>query len=527
MFETGKSAGERKSMERAVEMHGIVKIYPETGLRANDGVDLSLVKGEILCLAGENGAGKTTLMKVLYGMEHPDAGSISVFGKETTIRSPLDANRLGIGMVHQHFMLVDDFTVAQNVTLGREPRKHRIACDLREADRCVDSVIREHHFSIGASQRVGNLTVGQKQQVEILKMLYRNVDILILDEPTAVLTEQEIESLFLALRALAKHGKSLILITHKLHEITAISDRVAIMRQGRMVGDFATSDVDEREISRLMMGRSVSLSVDRPTTVSMERKPVVSFEEVSLMRRSQQRPLLNHVSFTAFTGEILGFAGVGGNGLGELEAILGGFLPVSSGKIRHQGEDVTNFGTARLRKRGLAYVPSDRLRVGSALEADVAENIIVVSRRDFTRHGVLRKRRIIEYADRLIKTYSVKGTPCTPVGALSGGNIQKVVLAREIEQFRDYIVFSEPTWGLDVAGSRFVYEQMIRLRAQGAAVILISSNLDEILAVSDRVIVLYRGIVAATLDTVALEHVSKEEMGAYMLGLKRQEVANG
>ena len=513
-------------MEHAVEMRGIVKIYPETGLRANDGVDLTLNKGQILCLAGENGAGKTTLMKVLYGLEKPDAGTISVMGNPVSITSPLQANRLGIGMVHQHFMLVDDFTVAQNVTLGKEPLKGRFSYDLKGAVDAVDAVIRKHRFSIDATKRVGSLTVGQKQQVEIVKMLYRDVDILILDEPTAVLTEQEIESLFITLRALAEHGTSLILITHKLHEITAISDRVAIMRQGAMVGDFPTDSVDGKQISRLMMGQSVSLVVDRLPYTPVQH-PVLRFDNVSVLKRNQQRPLLDGVSFAARSGEILGFAGVGGNGLGVLEAVLGGFLPISSGAIVHKDEDISRLDSHALRKRGLAYVPADRLQVGSALKATVSENLIVDARNEFTRHGVMQRKKIEQHTQALLKTYSVKGTPSMPIGTLSGGNIQKVILAREITQYQDYIVFSEPTWGLDIASSRFVYERMVQLRDEGAAVLLISSNLDEILAVSDRVIVMYRGTIVAVLEAEELRQVTKEDMGAYMLGLRQQEAPHG
>jgi len=516
------SEGVVVEMEHAVEMRGIVKIYAETGLRANDEINLTLNKGEILCLAGENGAGKTTLMKVLYGMEHPDAGTIAVMGKKVAISSPLEANRLGIGMVHQHFMLVDEFSVAQNVTLGKEPLRHGLSYDMRRAEDEVGAVIAKHHFSIDPAKRVGKLTVGQKQQVEIVKMLYRDVDILILDEPTAVLTEQEIESLFLTLRALADHGTSLILITHKLHEIKSISDRVAIMRQGMMVGDYPTSTISETEISRLMMGQSVSLAVEK-LPYEKEHIPVLSFEKVSLVRKNQERPLLNDVSFSANSGEILGFAGVGGNGLGVLEAVLGGFLPISTGRIAYQGKPLHRIDSYSLRRDGLAYVPADRLKVGSALDATVAENFIVAARKRYTKHGLLRRKVIDAHVEELLHTYAVKGKASQPIGTLSGGNIQKVILAREIEQYRDYIVFSEPTWGLDVASSRFVHERMVDLRNHGAAVILISSNLDEILALSDRIIVFYRGTVVASLKENDVKKVSKEEMGAYMLGLKQQE----
>ncbi len=511
-------------MELAVTMHNITKIYAENYLRANDSVDFQLRKGEILCLAGENGAGKTTLMKVLYGMENQEEGTICIRGKEENITSPLVANRLGIGMVHQHFMLVEDFTVAQNVLLGIEPLQCGIAYDLKKATKLVNKVIKEHHFSIDANMLVKDLTVGQKQQAEIVKMLYRDVDILILDEPTAVLTEQEIDSLFSTLRQLAIQGKSLILITHKLHEIKAISDRVAVMRRGKMVGFYETAEVEERQISALMMGKSITLHIDHATN-NIEKRPIIQFKEVSTFKRGQQRPLLNKVSFTANSGEILGFAGVGGNGLGVLEAVLGGFVPASTGTIYHNETDITNLGTSQLRKQGLAYVPADRLQVGSALKATVQENLIVGSSSKFTKHGFLHQKIISEHTNKLLEKYSAKATSQMSIGTLSGGNIQKVILAREIEQYQDYIVFSEPTWGLDIASSQFVYEQMAMLRDKGAAVILISSNLDEILTIADRIIVFYRGAMVATFAGEEARTLSKEEIGEYMLGIKNQNIA--
>ena len=510
-------------VDLAVAMHGVVKIYPETQLHANDQVDLTLRKGEILCLAGENGAGKTTLMKVLYGMERPDSGTISVGGIERTITSVMDANALGIGMVQQHVMLIDDFTVAQNVVLGKEPKRFGMHLDVPRSQHLVNEVIKAHRFSIDAADKVASLAVGQKQQVEIVKMLYRDVDILILDEPTAVLTEQETEALFSTLRALADQGKSLILITHKLREIRAISDRVAIMRQGKMVGEYETATITEQDISRMMMGQSVSLDVvKRP--YHRKKRPIITFKDVFVVKRNQPRPLLSHLSFSAYTGEVLGFAGVGGNGLGVLEAVLGGFLPVSTGAVFHDGKDITLRGTRRARSDGLAYVPADRLKVGSALYATVAENLIVASREQFTRFGWLQRRKIEKHADALIGTYNIRAQAFSPIGTLSGGNIQKVVLAREIDRLQDFIVFSEPTWGLDVASSRFVYDKIISLRDRGAAVILISSNLDEILALSDRVAVLCRGSISALLSPEQVAQVTKEEMGSYMLGMNQQEV---
>ncbi len=512
-------------LELAVEMRNITKIYPENNLRANDEVDFLLRKGEIHCLAGENGAGKTTLMKVLYGLEDHEGGTIRIRGNQQDISSPLVANRLGIGMVHQHFMLVEDFTVSQNVLMGIEPRKHGLIYDRKKADTLVNEVIGHHHFSIEANMLVRNLTVGQKQQVEIIKMLYRDVDILILDEPTAVLTEQEIESLFSTLKQLAQKGKSLILITHKLQEIKAISDRVSVMRQGKMLDTYETEEVDERQISALMMGKSISLSIEHGKK-NTESRPVIEGRKITVLRQGQQRPLLNALSFTAYSGEILGFAGVSGNGLGVLEAVLGGFIPIYDGKVLHNGEDITNIGTALLRKQGLAYVPSDRLKVGSALKASVQENIIVGESGSFRKNGFIDQKKVTRHTNDLLERYSAKATAQMPIGTLSGGNIQKVILAREIERYQDYIVFSEPTWGLDIASSQFVYEQIASLRDKGAAVILISSSLDEILTIADRIIVLYRGTRVASFVGDEARNLSKEEIGEYMLGIRRQGAAH-
>ena len=323
-----------------------------------DGVDLLLQKNEILCLAGENGAGKTTLMKVLYGLERPRFGYDLNHGN--TDAHPFSLGSKSFGNWYGAPALHVGGRVHSRPECGDWARNREgivLPMIWSQAEKQVAEVIDTHHFSIDPNKPVGKLTVGQKQQVEIVKMLYRNVDILILDEPTAVLTEQEIESLFVTLRALAAHGTSLILITHKLHEIKAISDRVAIMRQGKMVGDYSTASVDEREISRLMMGESVSLSIDKKP-YNGEKRPVLRFDDVSVVRRNQERPLLKKVSFTAHSGEILGFAGVGGNGLGVLEAVLGGFLPITEGTITHNGEDISHDDSADLRRNGLAFVPA-------------------------------------------------------------------------------------------------------------------------------------------------------------------------
>jgi simple sugar transport system ATP-binding protein len=389
------------------------------------------------------------------------------------------------------------------------------------ANKKVNEVIEKHNFSIAAEQKISDLTVGQMQQAEIVKMLYRNVDFLILDEPTAVLTEKEIESFFHTIRELCENNKALILITHKLHEIKRISHRVAIMRKGRMIGDYDTDDLSVNDISSMMIGRETASTIPKLERKQDRRNPVLRFEKVAVKRKKQDRPLLQDISFTAYGGEILGFAGVGGNGLGTLEAVLGGFLSVTSGSIYHRGQDITAKNTRKLRESGLAYVPSDRLQVGSALQARVKENIIVADRHRYFPKGLMDERSVDAYADEILRQYEIKAQADMPVGTLSGGNIQKLILAREMHRLQDYIVFSEPTWGLDVASGNFVYDQIKNLRDDGAAVIVISSNLDEILAIADRIIVFYRGMIVLQIDNDDSSNISKQMIGDYMLGIKK------
>jgi simple sugar transport system ATP-binding protein len=524
--------------EYAAELRGISKIYPGSKKKANNNINLGLRKGEILCIAGENGAGKTTLMKILAGLERPSAGEIYIHQNKVHIDSPLAAKRLGIGMVHQHFMLFPEYTVAENIVMGIEPRKWGIFCDSAKAGALAEALIKSHHFSIEPDRTVGSLGVGEMQQVEICRILYRNADIIIFDEPSSVLTEQETASLFRTLKALALAGKSLILITHKLKEIKHISDRVAVLRRGELIGISDTADIDEYEISRMMVAPGAlpeNGARRRSGDVFLREKPepsragpVIAFDRVTVLRRGQERPLLDCVSFSAGAGEILGFAGVGGNGLGVLEAALGGFLHPASGKILHRGRDISRLNIRRLRNQGLAYVPADRLRVGSALGATVEENVMIDRRGEFTRLFFLKRRAIRDFSAGLIRRYRIAGTGDGENGALSsgeenaaflsGGNLQKLILAREIEQLRDYIVFSEPTWGLDIAARDFVWGEIEGLREKGAAVILISTNLDEILALADRIVVMYRGRIAGELANSGGAE-TKEKIGAWMQGL--------
>ncbi|MDR2434106.1 MAG: ATP-binding cassette domain-containing protein [Treponema sp.] len=526
--------------EYAVELRGISKIYPGSKKKANNNIHLGIREGEILCVAGENGAGKTTLMKILAGLDRPTAGEIYIHQKKVNIDSPLAAKKLGIGMVHQHFMLFPEYTVAENIVMGLEPRRWGIFCDTAKARAAAEMLISSHHFSIEPDRPVGGLGVGEMQQVEICRILYRNADIIIFDEPTSMLTEQETLSLFKTLKALALAGKTLVLITHKLREIKLISDRVAVLRRGELAGIRNTADIDEYEISGMMVAsggskESVMQHFNRDRDARLREKPafsragpVIAFDEVTVLRRAQKRPLLDRVSFAVTAGEILGFAGVGGNGLGVLEAALGGFLHPASGKILHRDRDISRLNIRRLRNQGLAYVPADRLRVGSALAATVDENMMIDRRGEFTRLSFLKRRAIRDFAGALIRRYRIAGTGTGENGALSsgeenaaslsGGNLQKLILAREIEQLRDYIVLSEPTWGLDIAARDFVWEEIEGLRGKGAAVILISTNLDEILALADRIMVMYRGRIAGELSNPDGPEI-KEKIDAWMQGL--------
>ncbi len=500
-----------------LEMKGITKLYPNDVL-ANNGVDFSVERNEIHAVVGENGAGKTTLMKILYGLEQADRGEISLDGRRVAIRSPLDAARMGIGMVHQHFKLIPEFSVAENVVLGIEPTRAGLLMDLNAAAEAIRSEIEIHGFGIEPRARVSRLTVGQMQQVEIVKMLYRKADLLILDEPTSVLTEQEIRKLFHTLASLRDHGRTIIIITHKLQEVKEISDRVTVMRGGSRVAVARTADVDKEELTRLMVGRSVLFQVQR------EKKacgaPVLELRGVSLRQRGRGRPLLDGVSLTVHSCEVVGVAGVSGNGLGELEDVVAGLRKISAGSILRDGKDISGCSARELRDIGLAYVPADRLRRGSSLESSVTENLIVSHHHGFLRAGFLKGGKIQEFARRLTRTFSINGAPESPIGTLSGGNIQKVILARELAFASDLIMFCEPTWGLDVAASQFVYEKILEARAAGAGVLLISSNLDEILGVADTLVVMYKGKVVANLANRA--EISKELIGEYMMGLREE-----
>ncbi|MDR0322079.1 MAG: ATP-binding cassette domain-containing protein [Treponema sp.] len=473
-----------------IELRNISKTYPGGRKKANNNITLDLRDGEILCIAGENGAGKTTLMKILCGLEKPDTGEILIDGKKPQ-------NNSQIGMVHQHFMLFPDYTVSENIVMGNEPRKYGIFFDTQKAKKVSEEIINDNNFSIKSEKKVNELTLGEMQQVEICRILYQNAQTIILDEPTSILTENETQSLFKTLKTLVKNGKSIVLITHKLREIKQIADRVAILRRGEVMGVRNVEDADHYEIARLMTGSNAPLELVKKSEEksAVRRQSVIVFDNVTVRRKGQQRPLLDKVSFSVSSGEILGFAGVGGNGLGVIEAVLGGFLHPESGRILHREKDISALNIEDLRAQGLAFVPADRVNIGSAREATIEENMIINRRKELAGTFFLAER----FTSNLVNNFSIETHNLKEkVLTLSGGNLQKLILAREIDWFNDYIVFSEPTWGLDIAASRFVMGEIDALRNRGAAVILISTNLDEIFALADRIIVMYRGMIAGT-----------------------------
>ena len=510
-----------------VHLRGIVKQYSGSLKKANNGISLSIRKGEILCVAGENGAGKTTLMKILCGLETPDAGEIFINGKKEEIKSALAANRLGIGMVHQHFMLFPEYTAAENIVMGIEPRKWVFFIDGKKTNEEAKKIIDEHNFPVRCGDKVKDLTLGQMQQVEICRVLHRNAQIIILDEPTSILTEQETNSLFITLRELVNSGRSVILITHKLQEIKKICDRVAILRRGELIAIRDNDQIDEYEIARMMVGADADLGEDtaqeKPLVLEEKKahndEPVIAFENVTVYRRNQKRPLLDNVSFNVRKAEILGIAGAGGNGLGVIEAVLGGFLHPASGKVLHRGKDISALNIRALRNQGLSYVPADRLRVGSAPEASIEENLIINRRHEFMKGVSVDKKGIRAFSEKLAESYNIEregaGEKCS---TLSGGNLQKLILAREINWFKDYIVFSEPTWGLDIASAGFIMTEIDALRKKDAAVILISTNIDEIIALCDRIIVMYHGAIIDEFENKR-DAFTKEAVGNRMQGL--------
>jgi simple sugar transport system ATP-binding protein len=495
----------------ALEMRGITKRYP--GVIANDGIDLDVRTGEIHALLGENGAGKTTLMNVLYGLARPDEGEILIDGVPTSISSPSDAIDRGISMVHQHFMLVPVLTVAENIVLGDETMANAVFLDRHEANRRIRELARRFGFDIDPDVRVGNLSVGQQQRVEILKALYREARILVLDEPTAVLTPQETEEVFTLLRRLAADGRSIIFISHKLYEVLEVADRITVIRRGRVIGTRLPNETNEEDLAELMVGREVQLTVDRG-----ESHPAAAMLTVTGLHVNDDRgsEVVRGVDLEVRAGEILGIAGVAGNGQDELvEALIGLRSPVS-GTVRLGDRSVTGLAARHMNELGVGYVPADRHRFGLILPFPIYDNLVLTSyyRAPYTRGIVRDDREILRAAEDKIAKYDIRTPSATAAaGTLSGGNQQKLVVAREFDRELRLLVLDQPTRGLDVGSIEFIHRQIIVQRDGGAAVLLVSAELDEVLEMSDRIAVMYRGRLVAFRDGRTAD---KNEIGLLM-----------
>ena len=505
-------------MPTLVSMQEIVKIYPN-GVTANKNVNFSVEKGEIHALVGENGAGKSTLMKILYGLEQPTRGEILLNGRRVTINSPHQAIDLGIGMVHQNFMLVPSFTIAQNVVLGREPRKNRFV-DGEEAIRITEKLAKEYGLEVDATAPVESTPVGMRQRVEILKTLYRGADLLILDEPTAVLTPQETDALFAAVRRLVNQGKTVIFITHKLVEVKEIADRVTVMRHGAVTGRVNTADVSKEEIARMMVGRELFLQIDKPP---QRRGPVVAQIQKLGYVAPTGRPMLRDLSFQVYAGEILGIAGVEGNGQTELAETLSGLKPATTGDVIVNGQSIGGQDARQVRRAGVAHIPEDRLTNGVALTASIADNLVVdrYDRQPFTRHGVLDPSEIRRQAVDLMQEFDIRAASYdAPIGSLSGGNMQKVVVAREFSADPAFLIAAQPTRGVDIGAIEFIHSQLIEKRNEGKAILLLSADLAEVMSLADRIAVMYQGKLAGIFQNGP--DLTEQELGLYMLGIKEQ-----
>ncbi len=505
----------------AIEMLNITKKFP--GIIANDNITLQLRKGEIHALLGENGAGKSTLMSVLFGLYQPEEGEIHKDGRKVEIKDPNDANALGIGMVHQHFKLVECFSVLDNIILGVEPNNHGFL-QKDVARKKVMELSEKYGLAVDPDALIEDITVGMQQRTEILKMLYRDNDILIFDEPTAVLTPQEIGELMQIMRNLAAEGKSILFISHKLNEIMAVADRCTVLRKGKYIGTVETADTTMEELSSMMVGRNVSFHVEKGP--SNPGDVILSVEDLTVASKVHKNNAVKNASLKVRAGEIVCIAGIDGNGQTEFVHALTGLEPAVSGKITLSGRDITNVPIRQRSIMGMSHIPEDRHKHGLILDYTLEDNLVLQRyfEPEFTdKAGFLRRNNIRSYAEKLIDQYDIRSGqgPVTIARSMSGGNQQKAIVAREIDKNPELLVAVQPTRGLDVGAIEYIHKQLVAQRDAGKAVLLVSLELDEVMDVPDRILVMYEGEIVGELDPKA---TTQEELGLYMAGAKRDEV---
>ena len=509
-----------KLAEYVIEMLHITKEFP--GIRANDDVTLQLKKGEIHALLGENGAGKSTLMSVLFGLYQPEHGTILKNGQPVTIRDPNDANALHIGMVHQHFKLVECYTVLDNIILGVEPTRLGFL-QKQQAREKVQSLSERYGLKVDLDAKVEDITVGMQQRTEILKMLYRDNEILIFDEPTAVLTPQEIEELMAVMKNLAAEGKSILFISHKLSEIMAVADRCTVLRKGKCIGTVNTADTTPEALSAMMVGRQVELTIDKAP--AQPGAVVLEVSHLTVPSKVHKGNAVKDVSFTVRRGEILCLAGIEGNGQTQLVHALTGLSRVGGGSVKLLGQDITHATVRRRSRAGMSHIPEDRHKHGLVLDYTLEENMVLQRywQPEFQKAGFLNFPAMRAYSDRLIEQYDVRSGQgsLTPARAMSGGNQQKAIVAREIDKDPELLVAVQPTRGLDVGAIEYIHHQILAVRDAGKAVLLVSLELDEVMNLSDRILVMYEGELVGQFDP---KTVTVEELGLYMAGAKRMEL---
>ncbi len=495
------------------------------GVLANDDVSLDIRRGEVFALVGENGAGKSTLMNILYGMNTPTAGDVLIKGKKVERYSPSDAIAAGVGMVHQHFMLVPSFTVAQNIVINREPRKMGMFYDFKRANEITEALVEEYGLKVTPTDKVEQISVGLQQRVEILKTLHRGADVLILDEPTAVLTPTETDELFSVIRRIVREKQmTIIIITHKLYEVMAISDRVGVMRQGKLVGVRDTADVNERILAAMMVGNEVLLNAIDRTEVP-QQDAAITVDNLQVVD-NRGLPAVRGLSLNVRPGEILGIAGIEGNGQSELIEAITGMRPIRGGSVKILGTDIRGKTPGQIRDLGLAHVPEDRLSTGVSAQADITDNLIVgkETHPEFSVKKIhLKKRAIRAYASELFAKFDMRGAGVhTRVGSLSGGNMQKVVVAREFSFNTPVLIIAQPTRGVDIGAMDFIHKQIMQKRNEGCAILLVSADLDELIRLSDRLATIYEGQITGVFKPGEIE---KTELSYYMTGGRKEAEA--